>query len=72
MVKPDDNITDDFFTNAQKWPGKTGLRRKANGAWTPVTWHEFAGEVCAAAAGFIATGIRPGDRVGLMSRTRYE
>ena len=72
VVKPDDNITDDFFTNAQKWPGKTGLRRKANGAWTPVTWHEFAGEVCAAAAGFIATGIRPGDRVGLMSRTRYE
>ena len=72
MVKPDDNVTDDVFTNAQNWPGKTGLRRKVHGAWTPVTWHEFSEEVCAAAAGFIAVGIRPGDRVGLMSRTRYE
>jgi len=37
-----------------------------------VTWREFAAEVCAIAAGFIAAGIRPGDRVGLMSRTRFE
>ncbi len=71
-VKPDDNVTDDVIMNAQKWPGKTGLRRKVNGAWTPVTWREFADEVWDAAAGFIAAGIKPGDRVGLMSRTRYE
>jgi long-chain acyl-CoA synthetase len=72
VVKPDDNVTDDVFTNAQNWPDKTGLRRKVNGTWTPVTWREFTDEVCAAAAGFIAAGVKPGDRVGLMSRTRYE
>ena len=72
VVKPDDNITDDVFTNAQSWPGTTGLRRKVNGTWAAVTWREFAGEVRAVAAGFIAAGIRSGDRVGLMSRTRYE
>jgi long-chain acyl-CoA synthetase len=72
VVEPDDNVTDDVFANAQKWPGRTGLRRKVNGAWTPVTWRQFSDEVCAAAAGFIAAGITPGDRVGLMSRTRYE
>ncbi len=71
-VKPDDNVTDDVFTNAQNWPGKTGLKRKVKGVWTPVTWREFADEVCAVAAGFIAAGVKPGDRVGLMSRTRYE
>ncbi len=72
VVKPDDNITDDVFTNARHWPGTTGLKRKVNGTWAPVTWREFAEEVRAVAAGFIAAGIQPGDRVGLMSRTRYE
>jgi long-chain acyl-CoA synthetase len=43
-----------------------------NGTWTPVTWREFAGQVRDMAAGFIAAGIQPGDRVGLMSRTRFE
>ena len=37
-----------------------------------MTWREFAGQVRAVAAGFMAAGIRPGDRVGLMSRTRFE
>jgi long-chain acyl-CoA synthetase len=72
VVKPDDNITDDVFTNADNWADTTGLRRKVNGAWTPVTWREFAGQVRNIAAGFIAAGIKPGDRVGLMSRTRFE
>jgi long-chain acyl-CoA synthetase len=72
VVKPDDNVTDDVFTNAENWPGAVGLKRKLNGTWTPVTWHEFAGQVRAAAAGFIAAGIKPGDRVALMSRTRFE
>jgi len=72
VVKPDDNITDDVFANAANWPGTVGLRRKVDGAWTPVTWREFAGQVRDIAAGFIAAGIQPGDRVGLMSRTRFE
>ena len=72
VVQPADNATDDVFTNAARWPGTVGLKRKVNGTWTPVTWREFAGEVRAIAAGFIAAGIRPGDRVGLMSRTRFE
>jgi long-chain acyl-CoA synthetase len=71
-VKPDDNVTDDVFANAKGWPDTVGLKRKVNGAWTPVTWREFAGQVREIAAGFIAAGIGPGDRVALMSRTRFE
>jgi long-chain acyl-CoA synthetase len=71
-VKPDDNVTDDVFTNADRWPDGVGLKRKVNRAWTPVTWREFAGQVRELAAGLIAAGIQPGDRVGLMARTRYE
>jgi long-chain acyl-CoA synthetase len=72
IVKPDDNITDDVFTNAQNWPGRVGLKRRVNGTWAPVTWREFADQVRDIAAGFLAAGIQPGDRVGLMSRTRFE
>jgi long-chain acyl-CoA synthetase len=71
-VKPADNITDDLFTNAENWPGSVGLRRKLNGTWQGVTWREFAKQVRAVTAGFIAAGIQPGDRVALMSRTRFE
>ena len=56
----------------EDWPGTVGLKRKVNGTWTPVTWREFAEQVRGLAAGFIAAGIQPGDRVGLMSRTRFE
>jgi long-chain acyl-CoA synthetase len=72
VVKPDDNVTDDVFTNAENWPETVGLKRRVASTWTPVTWREFAEQVCDIAAGFIAAGIQAGDRVGLMSRTRYE
>ena len=72
VVKPDDNITDDIFTHEKERPSTVGLKRKVNGAWQPVTWRDFAGQVRDIAAGLIAAGVRPGDRVGLMSRTRFE
>jgi long-chain acyl-CoA synthetase len=72
IVGSDDTITDDVFTNEEKWPDEIGLKRKVNGTWTPVTWREFAGQVRGIAAGLIAAGIQPGDRVALMSRTRFE
>jgi long-chain acyl-CoA synthetase len=72
VVRPDDNVTDAVFTNAESWPDGVGLKRKVNGEWQPVTWREFAGQVRRLAAGFIAAGIQPGDRVALMSRTRFE
>ena len=72
VVTPADNITDDVFEHAEKLPDAVGLKRKVNGIWTPVTWRQFAEQVRSIAAGFMAAGIQPGDRVGLMSRTRFE
>ncbi|PWR11221.1 long-chain fatty acid--CoA ligase [Micromonospora acroterricola] len=51
----------------RSWPAATA----ADGA-APVTCAQFRDDVCAVARGFIAAGIGHGDRVGLMSRTRYE
>jgi len=72
VVKPTDNVTDDVAANERRRPDSVGLRRILNGTWVPVTWREFAGQVRDLAAGFIAAGVQPGDRVALMSRTRYE
>ena len=40
--------------------------------WRPVTMGDFLHRVDEVAAGLIASGVRPGDRVALMASTRYE
>ncbi|WP_265523092.1 AMP-dependent synthetase/ligase [Oerskovia flava] len=48
-------------------------RRERPGApWTPVSARDFEDEVVDVARGLIARGIAAGDRVAIMSRTRYE
>ncbi len=44
----------------------------ADGGWSPVTAREFHEQVVALAKGFVAAGIQPGDKIGLMCKTRYE
>ncbi len=44
----------------------------AGAGWRDITTREFYHQVIALAKGFIAAGIEPGSRVGLMCKTRYE
>ncbi|MBB1257702.1 AMP-dependent synthetase/ligase [Streptomyces alkaliterrae] len=46
--------------------------REPEGRWRDVTAEEFRDEVLALAKGLLAEGVRFGDRVAVMSRTRYE
>ncbi|MER8071424.1 AMP-binding protein [Streptomyces sp. NPDC094034] len=71
-VPADGNLTDLIRRNAAQHPDVAVLGRKVAGAWTDVTATQFLAEVRAAAKGLIAAGIQPGDRVALMSRTRFE
>jgi long-chain acyl-CoA synthetase len=66
------NTADFVFDNAASRPGHIALRRRVNGTWVDVTATEFADEVTAVAKGLIAAGISSGDRVAVMSKTRYE
>jgi long-chain acyl-CoA synthetase len=77
-------LTDTVFERAEHDPGLVVLRRKASlapsgatpgtgeAAWLDVTARQFRDEVAALAKGFMAAGIGEGDRVALLSRTRYE
>ncbi|MBT3165204.1 long-chain fatty acid--CoA ligase [Streptomyces sp. Vc74B-19] len=60
------------FTNAAEAPDAVVLRRQERGVWRPVTAAAFAEEVTAVAKGLVAAGLEAGDRVAVMSRTRYE
>jgi long-chain acyl-CoA synthetase len=48
------------------------LSRPRDGGWEAVSHHEVVERVRAVAAGLIAVGVEPGDRVALMSPTRLE
>jgi long-subunit acyl-CoA synthetase (AMP-forming) len=58
------NACDDVFDWAGRDPGRAMFAVKADGTWPPVTAEQVAGRVTAVAAGLIAAGIGPGDRVG--------
>jgi long-chain acyl-CoA synthetase len=62
-----ENACDDVFGWAERDPDRVTFAREAGGGWLPVTAGQFAARVAAVAAGLIAGGIQPGDRVGLMA-----
>ena len=67
------NAADVVTRRAAEQPGAVMLRRKtADGSWADVTASQFRDEVHALARGFIAAGVQAGDRIGIMSHTRYE
>jgi long-chain acyl-CoA synthetase len=71
-VPPAGNLTDDVIRQAREQPDAVAFGRKVDGDWEDVTYAEFRDEVVAVAKGLIAAGVETGDRVGLLSRTRYE
>ncbi len=74
------NLTDAVVRNAEEAPDGVVMSRPApdgtadgdGPAWLDVTSTTFLADVSRVARGLIAAGIEPGDRVALMSRTRYE
>ena len=70
---PKTNITDLFIDRVNKDPKLALMSKQVEpGVWVDVTAAEYLAEVRALAKGFIASGIEPGQRVGIMSHTRYE
>jgi len=70
---PVGGLADVVFDHAQEDPLRIALGRKDDeGQWRDVTSAEFRDEVLALAKGLLAHGVRFGDRVAIMCRTRYE
>jgi len=66
------NLTDDVVRNGVEHPDAVVFARRSGSTWSDINAAEFLDEVRAVAKGLVAAGIEPGDRVALLSRTRYE
>ena len=66
------NLTDDVVANAAAAPDAVVFSRRLGERWEDVTAAGFLAEVQAVAKGLVAAGIQAGDRVALISKTRYE
>ncbi|WP_181771145.1 AMP-dependent synthetase/ligase [Amycolatopsis pittospori] len=71
-VTDDENLADVVWANAERFSDVVSFRRQVDGTWLDVTAKDFAAQVLAVAKGMAQAGIAPGDRIGLMSKTRYE
>jgi len=55
------------------WGPRIAVRRRREALqWSVLSWAELGEEVRSIAAGLLALGVGPGDRVALLSRTRVE
>ncbi|MET9229815.1 long-chain fatty acid--CoA ligase [Lentzea sp. NPDC003310] len=71
-VAPEENLTDMVWANAERFGNAVSFRRQVDGTWVDITARDFAAQVMAVAKGLVAAGLELGDRVGLVSKTRYE
>ncbi|ABK73084.1 AMP-dependent synthetase/ligase [Mycolicibacterium smegmatis] len=67
-----DNVAGCVYAHETDDPDHVILRRLVDGTWTDVTCAQAAAQIRSAALGLIAEGVQPGDRVAILSATRYE
>ncbi len=66
------NLADLIVHHAETTPGRRLMSRWDGSVWVPITAATMRRQVEELALGLIAAGVQPGDRVALMSKTRFE
>ena len=69
---PSANASDLLLERVAATPELVLFSRVENSVRSDVTAAEFLAQVQGLAKGFIAAGLQPGQRIGMLSRTRYE
>ncbi len=66
------NLSQDILDRLPDHADDVALARMDGDTWVDVTLGDFHREVVAVAKGLVAAGVSAGDRVALLSKTRYE
>jgi long-chain acyl-CoA synthetase len=66
------NVAVQFLERVDKSPAQEAYRFPRGEGWESVTWEETGEQVAKLAAGLMALGIEPEQRIGIASGTRYE
>ena len=70
---PEANATDLLVERVKATPDRALFALPtADGGWEDMTAAEFQRKVIALSKGFVAAGIQPGDKIGMMCKTRFE
>ena len=70
---PEANATDLLVERVKATPDRALFALPtADGGWADLTAADFQKKVIALAKGFVAAGIQPGDKIGMMCKTRFE
>ncbi|NMM86156.1 long-chain fatty acid--CoA ligase [Rhodococcus sp. SRB_17] len=72
VISDNESVVHTVFTHAEQTPNLTVFSRPKGDTWIDVSAKDFAEQVTGVANGLIAAGVGPGDRVALLSATRYE
>jgi len=60
-------LVDVFFDRVERWPDRVALRHVQDGDWATITWSDYGTAAREVAAGLVALGIAPEDRVGILA-----
>ncbi|MFZ0831702.1 MAG: long-chain fatty acid--CoA ligase [Mycobacterium sp.] len=71
-VAENDNVAASVFEHERSDPDHVIFQRLVDEVWTDVTCAQAAAQIRAAALGLIGEGVNAGDRVAILSTTRYE
>lgn len=66
------NVTDHIEELVTRNPDFPSLSIQTDEQWSTITAQQFRSQVRSVAKGLIADGLKPGDRIAILSRTRYE
>jgi long-chain acyl-CoA synthetase len=66
------NVAVQFWDRVARTPSREAFRYPVGESWESVTWKEAGDRVGHLAAGLMALGLQPEQRVGIASSTRYE
>ncbi|MGU3435786.1 AMP-dependent synthetase/ligase [Actinomycetes bacterium M1A6_2h] len=70
---PDDvSMANSVFAYEKERPNWVAFQKRVDGKWADVTAAQFAAEVAGVAKGLMASGVELGDRVAILSSTRFE
>src|SRR5262245_51681699 len=66
------NIAEAHRRQTERLGPHVALRYKRGGQFQDLTWSDYRADVLACATALVEAGVRPGDRVGLLSENRVE
>ncbi len=72
QVSDPGNLSQDILDRLTEHRDDVALARQVDGYWQDVTLGAFHGQIVGFAKGLMAAGVEAGDRVAILSKTRYE